>query len=298
MGASKIPGAVIRVVSEVLGPFIYNHRAVDSLFVESGAPGEPPTEVRNCSERCEAWLKRSNDADDVDAFAVLGAALHGYMQDEFVVQPDVVADIRTRITNVLRRNGLSYETGGHIRGPMTVTATPSRSFENLLRSHDFHTVGDEFQRAIQAIEVDPAAALTAACATLESIFLVYLEDEGQPLPAKKTIGDLWQPVRDRLGLAPKSVQEDDLKRILGGLASIVDGIGAFRTHAGSAHGRERKAYKPRPRHARLAVHAAHTLGAFIIDDLGRATLDLTETAALETSRSAGRPPVCMVSRIR
>jgi hypothetical protein len=263
MGASKIPAAVIRVVSEVLGPFIYNHRAVDSLLIECGAPGEPPTEVRNCSERCEAWLKRSNDADDVDALAVLGAALRNYMDGEFFVQPERLAERRDRITKVLARHGLAYEARGRVRGQLT--ATSSRSFEDLLRSHDFHTVGDEFERALQSIETDPAAALTAACATLESIFLVYLEDEGQRLPAKKAIGDLWQTVRDRLGLDPKSVQEDDLKRILGGLASIVDGIGAFRTHAGSAHGRERKAYKPRPRHARLAVHAAHTLGAFIIE---------------------------------
>lgn len=53
--------------------------------------------------------------------------------------------------------------------------------------------------------------------------------------------------------------------ILGGLGAVVDGIGALRTHAGSAHGRGRRAYRVEARHARLAVHAAHTLVVFGIE---------------------------------
>jgi len=120
-------------------------------------------------------------------------------------------------------------------------------------------------RSTQTIDTDPAASLTAACATLEAICLVYIEDEDLPLPAKKSLGELWPIVKASLGFDPKSVPDDDLKKILGGIASVVDGIAAFRTHAGSAHGRERNAYRARPRHARLGVHAAHTLTAFVIE---------------------------------
>jgi hypothetical protein len=45
----------------------------------------------------------------------------------------------------------------------------------------------------------------------------------------------------------------------------VDGLGALRTHVGSAHGRGRQAYRTSPRHARLAVHAAHTLTTFVLE---------------------------------
>ncbi|MDC4272793.1 abortive infection family protein, partial [Acinetobacter baumannii] len=39
----------------------------------------------------------------------------------------------------------------------------------------------------------------------------------------------------------------------------------FRTHASSAHGQGRKLYNIKPRHARLAIHSAHTLALFILE---------------------------------
>jgi hypothetical protein len=62
-----------------------------------------------------------------------------------------------------------------------------------------------------------------------------------------------------------SIEDQDLQRIISGLFSVVDGIGALRTHAGSAHSEGRKGYKLEPRHARLAVNAAHTVGTFIME---------------------------------
>jgi hypothetical protein len=254
---------VISAVSNLLGPHIYSHRGVDQLFVEAGAPGDSPSrmEAGNCSDRCEQWLKRCNDDAATDAFQVLGWALRHYMDYEH--PSDAMLAGRDTIRRVLARHGLSYHAGGTVTGPSS--ATPSQTFADLLQQRDFHTVAEEFQRAIKHAESDPAAALTAACATLESICTVYIQDEGLPLPAKKVLGELWAVVKTRLGLDPKAVEDEDLKRILGGIASLVDGMAAFRTHAGSAHGRGRGAYRPKPRHARLGIHAAHTLAVFLIE---------------------------------
>jgi hypothetical protein len=52
---------------------------------------------------------------------------------------------------------------------------------------------------------------------LEAVFKVYVEDVGLTPPAKQTIGNLYKVVRDRLGLDPAHVAEQDLKRILSGL---------------------------------------------------------------------------------
>lgn len=124
----------------------------------------------------------------------------------------------------------------------------------------------EYERAYKSIESDPPAALTAACAILESVCKCYLEDEGLTLPNKQVLGTLWPEVANQLGLSPKSVADDDLKRILQGLFSIGDGVAALRTHQGSAHGKsEAKSYKLEPRHARLAVHAAHTMAMFVLE---------------------------------
>jgi hypothetical protein len=94
---------------------------------------------------------------------------------------------------------------------------------------------------------------------------IYIEDENLEMPAAKTIKPLWGVVSKHLGLEPAAMPDDDLKRILSGMSSIVDGVGALRTHAGSAHGAGRKQYRPQSRHARLAINSAHTLAMFILE---------------------------------
>src|SRR5262245_63910406 len=78
------------------------------------------------------------------------------------------------------------------------------------------------------------------------------------MPERQTIKELWRPVRDHLGLDRRSVADDDIKRVLSGLASIVDGIGSLRTHASSAHGRGRNQRRVESREARLTINAAYT----------------------------------------
>jgi hypothetical protein len=89
------------------------------------------------------------------------------------------------------------------------------------------------------------------------------------MPDRQTIKPLFAVIQRHLGLDPKAMEDDDLVKILGGFASVVDGIGALRTHTGSAHGRGRHAYRVEPRHARLAIHAAHTLTTFLIETWAR-----------------------------
>jgi hypothetical protein len=85
------------------------------------------------------------------------------------------------------------------------------------------------------------------------------------LPDKQSIKPLWTVVQKDLGFDPKDQSDQDVLRVLSGLASIVDGTGAFRTHAGSAHGGGAYRYRVHPRHARLVVNAAHTLATFVIE---------------------------------
>ncbi|WP_208595909.1 abortive infection family protein [Desulfohalobium retbaense] len=47
---------------------------------------------------------------------------------------------------------------------------------------------------------------------------------------------------------------------------VVAGIGAFRTHASSAHGEGRKIYNLKPRHARFTIHAAHAIALFVLEN--------------------------------
>lgn len=113
-----------------------------------------------------------------------------------------------------------------------------------------------------------ASAVTASCALLESLFKTYIEDNGLEKPSEESIKPLWKIVRKDLKLDPAVVNDDDLKTILTGLAAIVEGTGSLRTHKGSAHGRGKTAYRLKPRHARLAAHAAFTLASYILEAWG------------------------------
>jgi hypothetical protein len=115
------------------------------------------------------------------------------------------------------------------------------------------------------IQKEPKESVSAACNILESVCKIYITDEGLQMPAKQDLQSVWKVVKDSLGMNPQVIEDNDLRRILTGLFSIVDGIGAFRTHASTAHGAGRKSYKVLPRHARLAINSAHTLVLYILE---------------------------------
>ena len=255
---------MIAVVADVLGQHYYSHSKLNTLFMGAGAPGTPPE--GNCVQKCLSWLNRVNADPAVDPFEILGGVLLQIMETGGggayygEGQPEERQD---RIRQVLARCGLAYHNGGIVLAGGE--APPVADLNDKLRRGDLPALDIEFKRALTSLETDPPAAVTAACSLLESLFKVILEDEGIPMPTKQTIKPLWSAVQDTLGLNPASVADDDIRRILSGLISIVDGIGALRTHAGSAHGHGSQAQKLAPRQARLTVHAAHTLCLFVIE---------------------------------
>lgn len=232
--------------------------------MEKGAPGDPPQ--GNCADKCTTWLKRASADPDVDALAVLGGVLEEFMEVDSTRPLSTHGDLereRKRVADILARHGLSYRPGGRILGGKT--AAPTRSLEAILRARDLAALDVEVQRALENVEKDPPAAVTSACAIVEAICKLYIEDNSLEMPGEQTVKPLWRVVQKHLGLDPGQIANDDLKRILSGLASVVDGLGAFRTHVGSAHGRGKLAYRPAPRHARLALHSAHSLVAFVLE---------------------------------
>jgi hypothetical protein len=266
----RIPNPVIAVVADVLGGHYFNHTRLNTLFAEAGAPGDPPE--GNCVQKCDRWLRRCNEDPDVDALAVLGRTLEVFMEVDHPPKPWEPSEPdehpgKKRIRDMLARHGLSYQPGGVVLGRGSSPA--SKPLRELLHAKDLAAVEKEFQRALGTVEADPPAGVTAACALLESLFKVYIEDNHLDMPTKQTIGDLYRVVRDHLGFDPAQVSEQDLKRILSGLISIIDGIGALRTHSGSAHGQGRRSYRLGSRHARLAINAAHTVALFILETWSR-----------------------------
>lgn len=143
--------------------------------------------------------------------------------------------------------------------------SPSKSLEFLIRERDFESVHFEFNRALSNINSSPKDAILSASNILESLFKIYIEEEKIEMPSKQDLQSVWNVVRKSMDFDQKKIVDRDVNEILSGIFAIVNGIGALRTHASSAHGTGKKAYKIEPRHARLAVNGAHSLASFIIE---------------------------------
>jgi hypothetical protein len=76
---------------------------------------------------------------------------------------------------------------------------------------------------------------------------------------------IWAIVRKYLGFDPGVLEDEDLQNFLSGLIAVTDGISSLRTHTSSAHGAGKTSYKLEPRHARLAIHSAHTVALFVLE---------------------------------
>jgi hypothetical protein len=134
----------------------------------------------------------------------------------------------------------------------------------------FDTVDRDMERTLASADVDPEDAVTAACSMVESVCRSILVELSLSLPARRDIDGLLKAVQEPLALKPGQgdlPQEiaADVRQVLGRLSTATQGIGALRTHAGDAHGRERAFKRIDPRIARLAIHAASTVALFLIE---------------------------------
>lgn len=264
----EIPAPVIAVLSENM-PVVGTHASLNNLFSYAEAPGEPPEGTK--SVKVQAWLRRVNKESDYP-LVVLGRLIECYMElpDIEDATPtwsgiptvDVNKEFKAKLEAILLRCNLTYLTGGMISDG---SSAPSRSLAELIKGRDIPSIDAEFNRALANVNSEPREAVSAACNILESIFKTYITDEKLEMPQKQDLQNVWKVVRSDLGFNPGALEDEDLKKILSGVLSVVDGIGAFRTHASSAHGQGRKIYNLKSRHARLAIHSAHTMALFVLE---------------------------------
>jgi hypothetical protein len=144
------------------------------------------------------------------------------------------------------------------------------SFAAQVLTFDCEPARREFARGLDNAEQDAEDAVTAANAVLEAVCRSILVELRLELPAKKDIDRLVRAVQEPLELSPARTDlpaeiAADVRQVLGGLTTAAKGIGALRTHAGDAHGREKGFRRIDPRIARLAIHAASTIALFLIE---------------------------------
>lgn len=266
--SDKIPNSVIGAVASVIAAHYYSHSKLETLFMESGAPGDVP--LGNCETKCSEWLKRCNQDQTVNAIEVLGKVIQNYMDQTplpsmFDDGPSPMESGQRRINAALAQHQLQYRINGYIT---QAGSTPiSKTLEDFLKSGDFSSIQKEFERAVEHIQTDPHASITAACSIIEATLKFYIEHFDLTAPNKLNVMPLWGVVQSHLTLNSDLNLAADQHKMLKGITSIIDGVGAFRSHIGSAHGRGSNPPSIKVTEARLAVNAAHTLVVFIMEML-------------------------------
>jgi len=264
-----IPSYLISAIADAVSSS-ETHASLDSLFMYANAPGDPPEGSK--AVKALEWLRRINKECGKETLSIVGRIIEKYMEEEIEDIPSLFggeALIKEkklkidRIKQALGRASIVYTNGGILsKGEGLATKTLSE----LIKSRNIQAIDFEFERALKNIESSPREAVSAACNILESVFKVYIEEHAHlTMPAKQDLQGVWKIVRGDLGLDASILEERDLQEIVTGVVATVNGIGALRTHASSAHGAGKRPYKLKPRHARLAIHAAHTISAFVIE---------------------------------
>ena len=217
---------------------------------------------------CLTELNDSNENDDKIRCVVESAV----DRRTFVTCPEKLYHAVSHLARFLKDDGFDLqERSGRYR--LCEAAQRGAIVGNLSSKAEvlsLDTVNRDLERALANVIDDPEDAVTSACSTVESVCRSVLVEMKVPLPQKKDLSGLYRAVRGVLGLAPERSDlpaeiADDVRKILSGLITSLEGIGALRTHAGDAHGRERGYRRIDARIARLAIHAASTIALFVIE---------------------------------
>lgn len=264
-----VPSYVISTIAETVSE-TETHASLNNLFMYAEAPGEPPEGSK--AVKALEWLRRINKVSGPETLTIIGRIIEKYMEADVETAPtfwrskEVIEREKSNIEKIrksLERAGLSYSSGGIIsKGEGLATKTLSE----LIKKKNIQAIDQEFERALKNVQSSPREAVSAACNILESLFKVYIEEHSHlQMPAKQDLQSVWKVVKTDLGLDASKLEERDLQEIVSGIMATVNGIGALRTHASAAHGAGKKPYNLKPRHAKLAIHAAHTIAAFVLE---------------------------------
>ena len=144
--------------------------------------------------------------------------------------------------------------------------TPSHELiSEALQDFDADNVQRDWGKALDRLDRDPEGAITSARTLLESVCKHILEQTDTLYESDSDLPALYKRTTLLLNLAPEQHSEQIFKQILGGCASITNGLAGLRNRLGDAHGQDSKGVKPARRHAELAVNVAGAMAVFLVE---------------------------------
>jgi hypothetical protein len=169
----------------------------------------------------------------------------------------------------MEHDGYQITDAGHINSTGALPWLPPEALASL---RDPNAIAEQLSRIRTGLDGDPPLAIGSAKELIESTAKMVLAELGLTWDERKDdLPALVRKAQRALKLDPRSASagpdgSDAVKRNLGASMTIASGVGELRNRYGTGHGRHGKSGL-RPRHGRLAVHAAMTWCLLMIDTL-------------------------------
>lgn len=136
---------------------------------------------------------------------------------------------------------------------------------DTLQKFDAESLHAVWAKALARRHTDPDGAITSARTLLETVCKRILDEADEPYSDRDDLPGLYRAAALKLNIAPSQHSEEPIKRILGGVTSVVEGLGSLRNKIGDAHGQGGKPVRPSARHAQLAVNLAGAMATFLVE---------------------------------
>lgn len=271
----KIPVTIIKLLINVIPPH-HTHEEINIIFQRACAPNEIPAGSRK--SKVSVWLNAVN-AKCENPLHVLGKIIEEFMDGEFIgdyyknytqeeiaEEKEKIKEDQTKITKALYKDKLVYSRGGHINKIETISVA---SLQDIVKERGLGGVNAEIERILRTVEKDPMAAVHYSASLIEASLKLYLDHyKIEYQENSDRLRKLWEKFINHIRMSPKELDNEDLRKIVSGLYSVVDGTMHLRNKKSAAHGKSEKQFRSNticPRHARLGIHAAHTISLYVVE---------------------------------
>jgi len=167
----------------------------------------------------------------------------------------------------LERDGFEYSEGKIIASSRNPTV---EELSQAATGLDSKILQQQIDRIRKSIDDDPDLAIGTSKELVETTCKTILADYGISADDAWDLTRMVKEARDVLNLVPENIPDssrgaETIKRILGNLGQISQGIAELRNLYGTGHGKNGQFKGLGPRHARLAVGCATTLATFLFE---------------------------------
>ena len=177
------------------------------------------------------------------------------------------AEVGERLAKWLDKDGFIFR-DGRIEQKTGVLLIPH--MKQIAVEFDAAHMSEQIRRMEGAVDSDPALAVGSAKELVETCCRTILRDRAIAVEKDWDLPRLIKETAKVLKLTPDDIPErakgeESIRRILGSLGSISQGLAELRNLYGTGHGKDGKAKGISARHARLAAGCASALTIFLFE---------------------------------